>query len=70
MCTRVQPNAQWRGKAPPMAKRSGEVKVSKDNSDRETRLAQALRENLRRRKAQARESADPPPPEKTSPRDD
>ena len=53
-----------------MAKRSGEVKVSKDNSDRETRLAQALRENLRRRKAQARESADAPPPEKSLPKDD
>jgi hypothetical protein len=37
-----------------MAKPAGEVKVSKDNSDRDARLAQALRENLRRRKAQAR----------------
>jgi hypothetical protein len=40
-----------------MEKRTPKVKepsMSKDNPDRAARLAQALRENLRRRKAQAR----------------
>jgi hypothetical protein len=50
-----------------MAKRAGEVKVSKDNPNREERLALALRENLRRRKAQARETAAPPRPEPHDP---
>ena len=42
-----------------MEKRAPKVKepsMSKDNPDRAARLAQALRENLRRRKAQARET--------------
>ena len=43
-----------------MDKCRGKVKeaaVAKDDPEREARLAQALRENLRRRKAQAREGA-------------
>jgi len=51
-----------------MAKPAGEVKVSKDDTDRKERLAQALRENLRRRKAQAREgeaTARPDTPNRT-----
>jgi hypothetical protein len=35
-----------------------EPSMAKDNSEREARLAEALRANLRRRKAQARASAD------------
>jgi hypothetical protein len=41
-------------KRPPKVK---EASMSKDNPDREARLADALRANLRRRKAQAREQA-------------
>ncbi len=37
-------------------------KSGKSGGSRENRLAQALRENLRRRKAQARERARPQPP--------
>ena len=33
--------------------------MSKSDAEREKRLAEALRQNLRRRKAQARESAEP-----------
>jgi len=44
-----------------MAKPAREVKLSKDDPDREARLAQALRENLRRRKAQSREIGVPEP---------
>jgi hypothetical protein len=41
---------------------------SPDKTDRERRLAEALRENLRRRKAQARErAASPQAPEKEEP---
>ena len=44
--------------------------MSTDNPDRAARLADALRTNLRRRKAQTREQAAPPvsPPEEPSPR--
>jgi hypothetical protein len=34
--------------------------MAKEDKDRAERLAAALRENLRRRKAQARDAADPP----------
>jgi hypothetical protein len=34
--------------------------MAKDDEERAKRLAEALRENLRRRKAQARESQDKP----------
>jgi hypothetical protein len=35
--------------------------MSKTDTEREKRLAEALRQNLRRRKAQAREAAEPQP---------
>jgi hypothetical protein len=46
-----------------MDKRGAEVKeqpVAKDDPDRERRLAEALRQNLRRRKGQARAAAAEP----------
>jgi len=43
-----------------MAKPAREVKLSKEDPNRDARLAQALRENLRRRKAQSRETNTPP----------
>ncbi|WP_278254141.1 hypothetical protein [Sphingobium sp. BYY-5] len=36
--------------------------MAETNDERKARLAQALRDNLRRRKTQAREGASPPPP--------
>jgi hypothetical protein len=36
-----------------------EASMAKDNLDREARLAEALRANLRRRKAQSREQTSP-----------
>jgi hypothetical protein len=48
-----------------MDKVSPDVKepcMAKDESDRAARLAEALRTNLRKRKAQAREVKDAPPP--------
>ena len=36
--------------------------MAETQDEKKARLAQALRDNLRRRKAQARESAAPPPP--------
>jgi len=48
-----------------MDKLSPDVKepcMAKDESDRAARLAEALRANLRKRKAQAREANDTPPP--------
>ncbi|ARS27143.1 hypothetical protein [Sphingomonas sp. KC8] len=36
--------------------------MAKDDPERARRLAEALRENLRRRKAQGRERDDAPPP--------
>jgi hypothetical protein len=37
--------------------------MAKDDSDRAARLAEALRTNLRKRKAQARETAEVPAPQ-------
>ncbi|WP_336973673.1 hypothetical protein [Sphingobium aromaticiconvertens] len=37
--------------------------MSESKDERQARLAQALRDNLRRRKAQARAGDAPPPPE-------
>ncbi|CCW16803.1 hypothetical protein EBBID32_11410 [Sphingobium indicum BiD32] len=42
--------------------------MTSEQDDRKERLAQALRNNLRRRKAQARETA-PPAPAPDSPKD-
>ena len=39
------------------SRRAGEGKMAKRDEEREKRLAEALRENLRRRKAQARDAA-------------
>ncbi|MEK7343420.1 MAG: hypothetical protein AABZ73_06315 [Pseudomonadota bacterium] len=36
--------------------------MAETQDEKKARLAQALRDNLRRRKAQARASATPPPP--------
>lgn len=41
--------------------------MTKQDKSREERLAEALRENLRRRKAQAREITRPDDPEKAPP---
>ena len=40
--------------------------MAKDNPERARRLAEALRENLRKRKAQGRERDDAPPSDDTS----
>ena len=40
----------------------GEAEMGKADQEREQRLAEALRENLKRRKAQARGEATPDPP--------
>ena len=37
--------------------------MAETQDEKKARLAQALRDNLRRRKAQAREGTSPPPPE-------
>ncbi len=44
------------------------ARMTDGQDDRKDRLAQALRDNLRRRKAQAREGAPPPPPAEPSPK--
>lgn len=41
-------------------------RMAETQDEKKARLAQALRDNLRRRKAQAREGASPPPPVDTS----
>jgi hypothetical protein len=44
--------------------------MTSGQDDRKARLAQALRDNLRRRKAQARESVNDPAPADPKPRQD
>jgi len=42
--------------------RQGTERMARRNEERERRLAQALRDNLRRRKEQARDDQPPAPP--------
>jgi hypothetical protein len=59
-----RPAARCQGGLRPRAHFAYAASMSETQDEKKARLAQALRDNLRRRKAQAREGIAPPPAQK------